>query len=334
MKLKPSAYDARQGSLFDDLGEFAPLADAAREMARKARIENAGAALGSGSGRMLYMSLGSGSSGNCSYLGDDEGGFLIDCGIDGTTVAKTLLHNGIDMGHVKGIILTHDHHDHIKGVYSLLRANRHLRLYCTPRCMTGLLRRHSVSRRIKDYHVAIYKEFEFKIGNFTLTAFDVSHDGTDNMGYFITRGTQAFAIATDLGAVTDRVDYYLRRANHIVIESNYDYEMLRAGRYPEYLKARIMAANGHLDNAVTADFISRIYTPRLRHVFLCHLSLDNNTPQKALDTMRSALLVKAGIERVGDCTDSIECRDLPLQLMALPRFDATPLFVLREPPQS
>lgn len=281
--------------------------------------------------RIFFMSFGSGSSGNCSYVGDRHSGFLIDAGVDAKKVTEGLKANGISMDSVKGICLTHDHGDHICNVYALLRNHRHLRVYCTPKTLTGILRRHNVSRRIKDYHVAIYKEFPFKIDNFEITAFDVMHDGADNSGFYISCEDCRLAVATDLGCISERVDHYMRLANNIVIEANYDLDMLRYGRYPEYLKARIEASNGHLDNKVTAKFISDIYSSSLRHIFLCHLSHDNNTPYKALDAVSEALH-RAGVENIGDGSISLFTPDSSsapsIHLIALPRFDRTPLYSL------
>ena len=213
-------------------------------------------------------------------------------------------------------------------VYTLVRKYQHIGVYCTPRVLQGLLRRHSISRRIKDYHRPVYKEFPFKVGNFEITPFEVSHDGSNNAGFFITCGDHRFAVATDLGCITDRVEHYMRQAHHIMIESNYDAEMLRTGPYPMYLKARIAADTGHLDNTVTASFVASLASGPLRNVFLCHLSHDNNLPAIALQCVRTALL-DAGIEAVGDASGSLQARGCRVQLMALPRFDATPLMKLR-----
>ncbi|WP_289695167.1 hypothetical protein [uncultured Duncaniella sp.] len=122
----------------------------------------------------------------------------------------------------------------------------------------------------------------------------------------------------------------MRQATHIVIEANYDFQMLREGRYPEYLKARIEAANGHLDNRVTASFLADIYTPQLRNVFLCHLSLDNNTPHKAIDAVERALTA-AGVRYFGNGFNCLNDADAPeprIHLAALPRFEASPLYPL------
>ncbi|HAB40848.1 MAG TPA: MBL fold metallo-hydrolase [Porphyromonadaceae bacterium] len=277
---------------------------------------------------LSFISFGSGSSGNCAYIGDSEGGILIDAGVDPDKVKTALRQNGLSMDQVNGICLTHDHSDHVRYVYSLVRKYKHIGVYCTPRVLQGLLRRHSISRRIKDYHRPIYKEFPFKVGNFEITPFEVSHDGSDNAGFFITCGDHRFAVATDLGCITDRVEHYMRQAQHIMIESNYDAQMLRTGPYPMYLKARIAADTGHLDNTVTASFVASLASGPLRNVFLCHLSHDNNLPAIATQCVRTALL-QAGIGAVGDASGSLQARGCRVQLMALPRFDATPLMKLR-----
>lgn len=273
-----------------------------------------------------FMSFGSGSSGNCSYVGDKEGGFLIDAGVDPAKVDKELRDRGITMDRVRGILLTHDHGDHVRYVYSFLRNNRHMLVYCTPKVMNGILRRHSISRRIRDYHRAIYKEFEYKIGNFVVTPFEVSHDGTDNCGFFIVHGAAKMALATDLGCITERVRFYLSRVHFMVLESNYDLDMLRNGLYPDYLKARIEAEQGHLDNRVSAEFAAEVWSPILSHIFLCHLSHDNNRHEKALHAYRDAFAAVRPEVKLGDgMRENID----DLQVIVLPRFDATPLYILK-----
>ena len=278
--------------------------------------------LGSLQSRRLlrFISFGSGSSGNCAYIGTDAGGLLIDAGVDSKFVVDTLLHNGIDMSSVRGILLTHDHGDHVKYAYSFLRANRHFKLFCTPKTLNGLLRRHNISRRIKDYHSPIFKEFPFEVAGLSITPFEVSHDGTDNVGYSITGAGVNFVIVTDTGCITDRADFYMRSANALMIESNYDAEMLRHGSYQEHLKARIASEIGHLDNAVTAGYLASIASPELTHIFLCHLSHDNNCPEVALDAVSRALT---------DAGHALSQTPLGagIHLSALPRFAASPLFV-------
>lgn len=276
---------------------------------------------------IYFISLGSGSSGNCCYIGTKRGGVLIDAGVKTEDVVRKLASNGISITAVKALLLTHDHSDHVRYAYNVLRNHKHIRLFCTNRVINGVLRRHSISKRIKEYHHPIFKEIPFKICDLDITAFEVPHDGSDNMGFSIEFDNRRFVLATDLGSVTDRARYYMSRANYLVIEANYDLHMLKYGRYPEYLKARIQTDNGHMDNEATGEFLKQIINPELQYIFLCHLSQDNNTPAKALRAVRTALESIGKV--VGNAEESIFDRKADVQLMALPRFDATRRFVFR-----
>ncbi len=278
--------------------------------------------------RLRFMSFGSGSSGNCAYLGTEKGGILIDAGVDNEHVFESLRKNGIGPEMVKGIVLTHDHGDHVRFAYTIVRKYKHIRIYCTPRLLNGMLRRHNVSRRIKEYHENAFKEIPFKIAHFVITAFDAAHDGTDNMGFMIEVGDEKFVVATDMGHINQRSSYYITQANYLMLESNYDNKMLDEGTYPEYLKQRIRKDTGHLDNEVAAAFVSENYGEHLKYLFLCHLSNDNNTPEIALNTMRTALEGK-GVS-VGDASNALDMRNRALQLYALPRYDSSPLFILTD----
>lgn len=273
---------------------------------------------------LRFMSFGSGSSGNCSYIGTPTDGLLIDAGVDNNKVTKELARNGIDINTIHGIFLTHDHADHVKFAYSILRRNPHMRLYATLRTLDGLLRRHNISRRIKDYHSPVYKEHEYSFGNLRITPFETSHDGTDNCGYHIAMGNSSFVVATDMGVITPRADHYMRRARALMIESNYDALMLANGRYTEHLKARIRSDIGHMDNSVTAKYLTEIYSPSLTHIFLCHLSEDNNTPETAVATVLNALRDIS----VLPAASSAEIPAGTVYLTALPRFDTSDLYVL------
>lgn len=165
---------------------------------------------------LKFMSFGSGSSGNCSYIGTEAGGFLIDAGVDMQQVIDALTQNGIPMDSIKGICLTHEHMDHIKYVYTFLRKYK-MALFCTNRVLQGILRKHNISRRIKDYHVAIYKEIPFKILDFEITAFNVSHDVSCNSGFNIRLGKSNFVFSTDMGTITDRARFYMEDADYLVI---------------------------------------------------------------------------------------------------------------------
>lgn len=293
----------------DEASPLSPIADEALERPQALR----------------FISFGSGSSGNCAYIGTDIGGVLLDAGVDNNRVEAELATNAINPASIAGIILTHDHSDHVRYAYALLRRHRSWKIFATPKAMNGLLRRHSISRRINDYHQPIYKEIPFTAGGLRITAFETSHDGTDNAGFCIEGGGTRFVVATDTGVITSRADYYIRLAEHLMIEADYDAAMLRNGPYPERLKARIASTIGHLDNADTARYLAAVAKEgRLRSVVLCHLSHINNTPAIAVRTVRQAL-EETGIR----VTDEMALPDDPrLRLSVLPRLESSILAVL------
>lgn len=275
-----------------------------------------------------FISFGSGSSGNCSYLGlRGIGGVLIDAGVDFHKVLSELERNFIPLEKINGILLTHDHSDHVRYAYSLLRKIPSLKVYCTPRTLTGILRRHNISSRIKDYHKQIFKEFEFEAGPFLVTPFEVSHDGSDNVGFSIKAGNKTFVLATDTGKITERADHYIRNASFLMIETDYDEQMLEHSSYPNYLKERIRKDSGHMSNIDTAKYLGEIWTEKLTDIFLCHLSDNNNTPQLAVQTVKDILSAK-GI-KIGDGSGSSDALNSVVQISALPRDISSPHYILR-----
>lgn len=274
--------------------------------------------------QLRFISFGSGSSGNCSYVGTPETGLIIDAGVDNNRVLEELRRCGVDISTIKGILLTHDHGDHVRYAYALVRRHPWMKIFCTLRTLEGILRRHNLSRRIKDYHSPIFKEHEYRFDDIVVTPFETSHDGTDNVGYHIALGHTHMVVATDMGKITERADHYMRQATSLMIESNYDDKMLENGPYPLYLRARIRSERGHLDNAVAAQYIATIRSEKLRHVFLCHLSHDNNTPEVAMKAVADALK-----------TQDIQIAQTPtyeapshLFVTPLPRFTSSDLFIL------
>ncbi len=275
-----------------------------------------------------FISFGSGSSGNCSYLGvRGMGGVLIDAGVDFQKVISELGRNYIPLEKIAGILITHDHSDHVRYAYALLRKIPTMKLFCTPRTLTGILRRHNISSRIKDYHKQIFKEFEFEAGPLSITPFEVSHDGSDNVGFSIRAGEKNFVVATDTGKITERADFYIRKANYLMIETDYDDDMLAKSSYPNYLKERIRRDNGHMSNIDTARYIGAIWSDILTDIYLCHLSDNNNTPQIALDEVRNSLLAIG--TTVGDGSASSDALKAQVQLSALPREASSPHYILR-----
>lgn len=238
--------------------------------------------------KLRFFSIGSGSSGNCYYIGTAQYGFLIDAGIGIRTIKRELKNHAIPLEHIWGIFITHDHTDHIKAVAAL--GERHnLPVYLTPLMQRGIERNYHVHQRLTTCCRHFTIGDTITIRHFTITPFPVSHDATDSVGYTFTYGDQRFVIATDLGYIGDEAARHITQANYLVIEANYDAAMLRDGSYPPPLKQRVASPTGHLCNDYTAHFLATHPHPHLTHIFLCHLSQDNNTPDLAYRTIHTAL---------------------------------------------
>ncbi len=244
--------------------------------------------------RISFFSLSSGSCGNCYYLGNAHYGILIDAGLGPRVIRKRLAEYGIELSAIMAILITHDHYDHIKSA-GYLGEKMHIPVYATREVHRGIANCPMISNNLNGSAKYIEKGKPFQIEELRITAFDVPHDSNDNAGYFFEFDGQKMTLATDVGTITEEVASYIGKANHLVIESNYDEEMLQNGRYPLYLKRRITSGTGHLSNRQTAEFIANNFTPELRNIWLCHLSGDNNNPELAFNTMKEHLAQK-GIE--------------------------------------
>ncbi len=291
---------------------------------------------------LCFMSLCSGSSGNCAYLGTPRGGILIDAGIKPPPKSNrkrkkseedvlnlneafaALERNGVGADMVKGILLTHAHQDHMRCLYPAISRCK-CSVFCTMGVMSQMLQRCRIPSRIQDHHVPIFKEIPFRIMDMEITAFETIHD-VKSVGFSIEYEGEKFVVATDMGIIGERAAYYMSRANYLMIECNYDHEMLINGKYIPMLKDRVISEKGHLDNVVAAQFVAEHYHEDLNHVFLCHLSKDNNTEEIALATMRQALEAR-GLT-VGDGSNAADQRNRNVQIYALPRYTASDWFVL------
>ena len=238
--------------------------------------------------QVRFLSLASGSSGNCYFIGTEEYGFLIDAGIGVRTIKKVLKDHGIDLSQIMGVLVTHDHADHIKMV-GCLGERYHIPIYATEAVHEGIARSRYVEETLLSSKRIIFKEVPFVFRDFEITAFEVPHDGSDNVGYHIVFGKHRFTLATDVGHITPTIERYMRVSNHLVLEANYDAEMLAQGNYPAFLKERIVSPTGHLSNREAADFLCSIFDVCHRNIWLCHLSRDNNHPELAYKTVALAL---------------------------------------------
>jgi len=186
------------------------------------------------------------------------------------------------------IVVTHDHSDHIRHLVSVSER------YTMPVVATALLfkslEQHPYSKGgIKKFKKIIEKEVPFVFKGVSITAFEVPHDATENLGYFIDFMGEKFTFVTDLGRFTQRVADSCKISNHIIIESNYDAHMLDSGNYPTYLIERIRGGRGHLSNFETSLAVRDFYHEEIKNIFLCHLSDNNNTPELAFEATKNAL---------------------------------------------
>lgn len=237
----------------------------------------------------IFISFGSGSCGNCYYLSTPTDAILIDAGVGIRKLGKAFNDYGVNRNHIRAILLTHDHSDHVKHA-AKLSAQLSVPVYAIPEVHTGILNNRFIAKKIDESHRCnITIGSPLQIGDFTITAFPVPHDSTANVGYTITIGDTVFSLMTDVGEVTTEVAQALQHSTHAVLEANYDPDMLRTGRYPQMLKQRISNGTGHLSNLQTAQALIQNYHPALRHVWLCHLSADNNRPDLCHDTVQSLL---------------------------------------------
>lgn len=267
-----------------------------------------------------YISFGSGSSGNCSLLFTETSGLLIDAGLGIRTLKKYLKSYNIPFCYINSLLVTHDHADHVKSVGSLSK-DYELPVYTTRLVHGGIERNWCVRNKVApEYVKVIDKGVPFHIGDFSITAFGVPHDSSDNVGYCITAEGINFVLMTDMGHLTDEMKEYIGRADYLVIEADYEEEMLARGPYPEHLKTRISGPNGHQSNSACALAIAENATPRLKHVWLCHLSNENNHPDLAEKTVKQLLRahgIVAGNEPGADFALDVLKRKTPSQVWDL-----------------
>ena len=238
---------------------------------------------------LKFISFGSGSSGNCYYFSAGSEGLLIDAGIGIRTLKKYLHDYNIKLDEIKRILITHDHADHIKAV-GVLSTDYNMHVYATKEVHNGIMRNYCVHKKIPASNTkVIEKNVRIKVGDFFVTPFTVPHDSSDNVGYCIESEGIVFCLMTDAGHVTDEMKKYISMSDYLVLEANYDEEMLRVGNYPQYLTERIASDRGHLSNKDCGEALANNATEKLKKVWLCHLSEENNHPVLAQKTVEQVL---------------------------------------------
>jgi phosphoribosyl 1,2-cyclic phosphodiesterase len=214
---------------------------------------------------------------------------MIDIGIGLRTLKKHCRDYGISLSDVKHVLITHDHADHIKSVGSFSH-DYTLPVYATPKVHAGIDHNYCITRKVADnMKMMLTVGEEVQIGEFLVRPFMVPHDASENVGYEIHVEGVNFVIITDVGCITDDMARYIQRADYLVVEANHEVEKLMAGPYPWHLKERITSSTGHLSNKDCGEAIATNMSERLKHVWLCHLSEENNHPELARKTVESVL---------------------------------------------
>ena len=253
--------------------------------------------------------LASGSSGNCTYLSDDTTEILIDAGLSGRQIEQRLESIGTSIAHIDGICLSHEHSDHISAARIL--QNRHaLPVYANGGTIEAI-RNHP-----KESSMQLH-QFEtgtpFSIGAFQIETFSIPHDAYEPVGFIIRHETLTIGVVTDIGTVTESICQKLRGCHALVVESNYDEDLLREAPRPWSLKQRIRSRQGHLSNLEAAQLIAGSYSDQLTHVILAHLSSECNTAELALTTVQSQLR----FENISNVSIAVSSRSHPTPLFTL-----------------
>lgn len=234
---------------------------------------------------MDFFSVTSGSSGNCICAGNDDSHILIDAGLSGKRIEEGLNTYDYTTSDMKGLLITHEHSDHIKGVGVLAR-KYHIPIYGTLGTLKALKRMKSLGEIDDGLLHSIKPDEEFTVGSLTVKPFRISHDAADPVAYTVGDGKARVGVCTDLGFYDDYIIGNLKGLDALLLEANHDVRMLQVGSYPYELKQRILSDLGHLSNEASGQLLCELLHDNIKHIFLGHLSEENNMPQLAFETVK------------------------------------------------
>lgn len=241
---------------------------------------------------MRLTAIASGSSGNCIYVGSDTTHLLVDVGISGKKVIEGVNSLDLDIKDIDGILITHEHSDHIAGLGVIARKYS-IPMYTTPGTKAAILDpRSKVGDIDEDLICEIYPDDRLTIKDIVINPMRISHDANDPVAYRFKSEGRSCAVCTDLGCFDDYTVESLKNMNALFLEANHDVRMLEVGPYPYYLKRRILGDHGHLSNESCGSLLSRILNDELKGVFLGHLSKENNLPELAYESVRVEVTMK------------------------------------------
>lgn len=232
-----------------------------------------------GSIKMKARTIASGSKGNCAIVICDETKLIIDMGISYLTLKKCLEENSLSFDDFSGILITHNHKDHINGLKSLISKTK-LNAYIPVDMYDG------IKESITDDR-CIFIDDNFEINDVKIELIHTSHDAPCSIGFIISHNDKSMVYVTDTGYINRKFLGKMVNKDIYIIESNHDEIMLMDGPYPRFLKERVISDKGHLSNSTTAKYLKKIIGDKTKHIILAHLSETNNTPEKALEAMHN-----------------------------------------------
>lgn len=234
---------------------------------------------------MRLCSIASGSSGNCIYVGSDATHLLVDVGISGKRTEAGLNSLGITGADLDGILITHEHADHISGLGVMAR-KYDVPIYATAGTIEAILSISSVGKIDESLFHEVQADKKLVIKDLTVNPMTISHDAAQPVAYRIIYGNKKVGICTDLGVYNDYTVECLKGMDAVLLEANHDVNMLQVGPYPYYLKQRILGDRGHLSNENSGRLLSRILHDDMQAIVLGHLSKENNLPELAYEAVR------------------------------------------------
>ncbi|MDT3700912.1 MAG: MBL fold metallo-hydrolase [Thermincola sp.] len=240
---------------------------------------------------MRACTLASGSSGNATYIAGDEAAVLVDAGLSGKMITAQLDTLNINPLTLRGILVTHEHSDHIKGV-GIVSRKYDLKIYATEKTWDEIS---PVLGKVPPYTQCVLEQGKvLEIGDLKVEHFKSSHDAVDSVGYAFCSGDTKIGVSTDTGFLTNNARKCLEDSDLLIFEANHDVNMLRNGTYPWALKKRISSDKGHLSNIAAGHCLASLACGKTKGVILAHLSSENNLPELAYSTV-AEILEEAGL---------------------------------------
>ena len=265
---------------------------------------------------MRFMTIASGSSGNCTLVGSDTTTILVDAGVSKKKIQEGLRSADCDLSDISGIFVTHEHIDHVRAL-GVISRSLSIPIYATEDTCHMLAGMKEMGVFDEDLLNCIDTDRDINIGDLTINAHTIWHDAADPVCYTIRAGGRKISIATDLGDYDEYLINALQGADVLLVEANHDVRMLQVGPYPYALKQRILSKRGHLSNERGGQLIRALLNDHIRHISLGHLSRENNYPDLAYETVKLELSCNGYTNDVRDFDLTVATRDCPGKLITL-----------------